>query len=74
MADKNHGNCWQCEKPIEAGDEYEAHVTIWVGGGRRCFYVRKEHFDCHDYPDYDPHIRQEEGEAAYARENSQLAA
>lgn len=74
MAEKNHGNCWQCENPIQAGDEYEAHVIIWVEEGRRCFYVRKEHYDCHDYPDDDPDVKKQEDEAQHARESQKLAA
>jgi hypothetical protein len=67
MADKDHGNCWQCEKPIMPGDEYEATVTIYIGEGRRVFYVRKEHYNCHDYPDDDLHVREDKEEREMLR-------
>lgn len=74
MADKNHGNCWQCEVLIMPSDEYEATVTVYVGEGRRVFYVRKEHHNCHDYPDDDPHVRKDEEEQEMLRSAEKHAA
>ncbi len=76
LAHREQGSCWVCNQLIMGGDEYEAWVTIWTEPGRRCFYVRKEHLDCHNHPDDDDEVRRHEEDERTKSNNAyqQLAA
>ena len=58
MASKNHGSCQTCNRPIQAGDEYEGYVCV-LG---KHLHVGKHHLYCPEdwHQEQDEIVREEE--------------